>query len=575
MTIILRALGTAIALAAAIDPPIPVRRSQPLALEVVSGATDRGQRLRERLLTELGDYVTLARPGGGDAVVVIDRSIDPARIRDRVTVSTVEMTAPNVRLVRAAPVSMAVPGQQAIVAVDADVQNVAGRKTSVAITQEGVPVGRIEHMWTEARRQRIFVPLVTVDAGTHVVRVSAVPFADESRVDDNAVDTAIVGVNRALRVAFIEPRPSWAAAFVRRAVESDPTFDIASVVTTSRGIDVRTPGAPASLTDAALERFDAIVVGAPEELNARDIGALRTFLASRGGTVIFVPDRRPSGPYAGFITAAGFDEVLLDTPVTLVGAGGRPALRVSELAVPRTAGPSVRPLASLDGRAAIAAWPVGSGTLIFSGALDAWRYRAEADGHFARFWRASLAAAALAAPPAVRVDVDPPVLVPERPMRVIVRVRPTEFQHDAGGTSTLPMITASATPLAGDIAVEPIRMWPASEPGIFEGRFVPSRKGSYRIDVTAGRAQDSALALEVPTPAAATADDEESTIVASATGGAVATDDDLSAIVTHLKSIPRRDVGATVYPMRSAWWTLPFALALCGEWALRRRRGER
>jgi hypothetical protein len=27
-------------------------------------------------------------------------------------------------------------------------------------------------------------------------------------------------------------------------------------------------------------------------------------------------------------------------------------------------------------------------------------------------------------------------------------------------------------------------------------------------------------------------------------------------------------------PMRSAWWIVPFALALSGEWWLRRRRGS-
>ncbi len=31
----------------------------------------------------------------------------------------------------------------------------------------------------------------------------------------------------------------------------------------------------------------------------------------------------------------------------------------------------------------------------------------------------------------------------------------------------------------------------------------------------------------------------------------------------------------TLYPMRSAWWILPFTIVLCGEWALRRRRGDK
>lgn len=578
MTVILRMLGIAIAAAAAIDPAISVRRAQPIAVEIVSGATDRAGRVRERLLSELEDRVTVARPGEGDAVVVIDGALDTASIRDAVPVSVVQMSPPpNLRLVNASTLSKVVSGHQAMIAVDADVQSVAGRRSFMTVTQQGVAVGRIEHSWTEARRQRVLVPFVPVGTGTHRVHVSAAPFADESRVDDNVVETASIHVNRPLQVAFIEPRPSWAAGFVRRAVESDPAFEIASVVSTSRGIDVRTGSAPTSLTASALERFDAVVVGAPEELKAGDLQALRSFLAERGGTVIFLPDRRPSGPYAAFISAAGFEEVLLDAPVTLWDNGGQRALRASEFALPRAGRTAMRPLLALeDGRAAIASWPVGSGSMIFSGALDAWRFRAEADGYFAAFWRASIAAAALAAQPVVRVELDPPLVRPGVATRILVRVRPTEFQHGADGTITLPAVSASATRLSADsLSAEPVRLWPLAEPGVFEGRLIPERQGSYRVDVIAGRAQGSALAPEATTSVMTSGNDEDSSMVASATGGVVARADDLSPVVTHLKSISRREASATVHPMRSAWWTLLFALVLCGEWALRRRRGER
>jgi hypothetical protein len=37
-----------------------------------------------------------------------------------------------------------------------------------------------------------------------------------------------------------------------------------------------------------------------------------------------------------------------------------------------------------------------------------------------------------------------------------------------------------------------------------------------------------------------------------------------------VRVVPRAE---TWHPMRSAWWIIPFALALSGEWWLRRRRG--
>jgi len=40
-------------------------------------------------------------------------------------------------------------------------------------------------------------------------------------------------------------------------------------------------------------------------------------------------------------------------------------------------------------------------------------------------------------------------------------------------------------------------------------------------------------------------------------------------------AIPLRSARLMTRPMRSAWWIVPFAACLCGEWWLRRRRGLR
>jgi hypothetical protein len=36
---------------------------------------------------------------------------------------------------------------------------------------------------------------------------------------------------------------------------------------------------------------------------------------------------------------------------------------------------------------------------------------------------------------------------------------------------------------------------------------------------------------------------------------------------------PARTVTRAVHPMRSPWWVVAFAVLLCGEWAIRRKRG--
>jgi hypothetical protein len=459
------------------------------------------------------------------------------------------------------------------------VLGLAGRQSLLTVTLSGVEIGRTEYTWSGSKRQRLSIPFLTTTPGAHVIKIAAAPLADETRHDDNVVEAKLVTVDRRLPVAFAEPRPSWAAGFVRRTLESDASFEVSSVIRPSRGIEVRSDDAfdrLGTMSSARLSRFDVVVVGAPEELRLAEIEALRTFMTERGGTVLFLPDRRPAGPYASFITPAGFDEVLLEAPIVLAAGTGR-APRASEFAIPRAPSAAMRTLASLpDGRPVIASWPVGDGVLMFSGALDAWRFRALDDGRLASFWRAAIAASALSAPPAVQVEVNPGVIAPGGEVQVIARVRRTEFERSADGSIRLPLVHAVALRTEGPAtSTEPVRLWPAIAPGVFEGRFVPEGSGTSGIHVTAGTAEAADVVMRAGHPRPAQGDDEEARFVASATGGAVGTPDDLAPIVNHLRSLTRDRVPETTHPMRSGWWTAPFALALCAEWLLRRRRGQR
>jgi hypothetical protein len=157
---------------------------------------------------------------------------------------------------------------------------------------------------------------------------------------------------------------------------------------------------------------------------------------------------------------------------------------------------------------------------------------------------------------------------------VVARIRRTEFEHAADGSISMPAVRAVALGGSrGDGAPESVRLWPTTEPGVFEGRFSRTAEGAYSIHVTAGRAQNVTIVLEAAIPESVGPDEDEASIVASATGGAVATATDLTPIVEHLRSLARIKAPTTIHPMRSGWWTLPFTLALCTEWALRRRRG--
>jgi hypothetical protein len=92
------------------------------------------------------------------------------------------------------------------------------------------------------------------------------------------------------------------------------------------------------------------------------------------------------------------------------------------------------------------------------------------------------------------------------------------------------------------------------------------------VATTAGGAQGRAMLRRGITGGRPVSREEAATI-AAATGGVAA--DDPDRIVSHLRALPRRRMLTTLHPMRSGWWALPFALALCAEWALRRRSGRR
>ena len=224
-----------------------------------------------------------------------------------------------------------------------------------------------------------------------------------------------------MKVLVHEPRPSWNTSFVRRALEQDESFDVSTLVQSSRGLEVRAGAPPAALRADALSAFDAVIVGAPEELRASEIEALRVFARRRGGAVVLLPDRRPSGAYLELIPSPpAFDEVLVETPIELRAIAG-PPLRATELAVPRAGVPGSDVLASIDSkeqgkgaRAVVLEWPEGAGRILFSGAMDAWRYRAVADDGFGRFWRARIAEAAQAAPAMLEASVNPGVRASRR-----------------------------------------------------------------------------------------------------------------------------------------------------------------
>jgi hypothetical protein len=236
----------------------------------------------------------------------------------------------------------------------------------------------------------------------------------------------------------------------------------------------------------------------------------------------------------------------------------------------------------------------GAGAVIFSGALDAWRYRGSEA--FAKFWRRVMAEEAVTVPPVLEVSVEPAIVAVGEPARVRARLRATEFSESSvvSPRSLIPdprpptpdlrslipdprSPTIDMSPVAAR-AVSPgarvdsaVRLWPTAEPGVYEGEWRPTAAGDYDLAVTAGAHRgDAAVTVVASQPARAAP--EELALAARASGGRVFSSD--QALVEGLKdAFPARTVTVTMNPMRSPWWVVPFAGLLCVEWAVRRKRG--
>jgi hypothetical protein len=565
---LLRTLALALAIGAIVDPALPVHRGKPAVVRMYAAAGDPDvPAVVARLRTALAGRVTLTEAGTGQEAVVVGMASAVDAVRTGTPVSVVSLGAPPaVSIAAVSATTRVVPGSVTEIRVALDGAGVTGQTTSIVLEEDGVPLRRREHAWKNDGFAEITLPYVAAAAGAHRVSIRTLPRPGGPRAAGSRADLLVMAVDRPARVAVLEARPSWPAGFARRALEGDDRFDVSSIVRLAKGVSSRAGEAPI-LQAQQLSRFDVLVVGAPEELRNDEVDAVWQFADRRGGTVVLLPDKAPGGAYAARLPVK-VTEHLLAEPRALDPS----RVMASEIVSLSSLPPAGRAYAALDGAPVIVSWLVGDGRVIFSGALDAWRYRADPKSEVIRFWRDELLSAALAAPPAVSIDVDPAVVRPGGRTRVAVRLRRTEFGD--GGEVELPPVEAQVVDASG--VREAVRLWPGPEAGMFQGEVSASSAGIHSVRVETNRA--AAETSLVVAPDAGTLDHTTRAMLADLpllTGGTAASADRLEPLIDRFAALPRPPARTRVRPFRSAWIPWLFAALLCGEWALRRRAGLR
>jgi hypothetical protein len=439
--------------------------------------------------------------------------------------------------------------------------------TDVSVRIAGLEVGRASHRWTSDRdRWRAGIDAVPVGEPPFALRVEATLVDGEAVTEDNVADTSVDVRRNAFRVQVDEPRPSWATTFVRRALEADARFQVASLGFSSPGISATTRD-EVPLNDARLDTFDAVIVGGVERLSAADVRSLDRFMRERGGAVVLVPDLRIGGWPVRDLLPIEMAERLLERSAKLSVMPPLAAIDASELLVMSNLVPGSQVVAKTPGSAAaaiIVSMPHGDGRLLVSGAMDAWRFRAADAAAFDRFWQATIAGLALAVPPPLTISVEPPLMRPGERGDVIVRVRSNGDE-----------------PVRASIDGQPIRLRPEPEAGVFRGTFTASAApGRSTLDVHAAgtqpRSASRTLLVQSDVRRARPSSAPSLAMLASSHRGIDVSPDRIAEVERFVRSAAASPRATVVgHPMRSLWWVVPFAACLSAEWWLRRRRGLR
>ncbi len=436
----------------------------------------------------------------------------------------------------------------------------ARRATTVAVEvrDAGVLVGREPDVALasagEVRTVRVAWTPLAVGARRLQVNLATEPGSHAASPTDVGVEV----IAERSPVVMYEPEMTWLGTFVRRVIDADPRFRLDARTRLAPGVAA---GAPGGLTRAALAAAGVVIVTAPDALSASEVDLLDRFVSSRGGSLVVLPVRRPTGPVTRILPPIVAEHLRAEPR-----AAG--PLRASEFLTFDGTAPGVTVLTSVDEGPLVVAAARGRGQIVASGALDAWRFRGDAG--FNRFFASVVEGAVRAAGETLEVALDP-LAAPGARAALTVEWRAIDDLPSA--------ITAGADVTCDDGYAAPVRLWPGGRRGVFTGSVqVPHPTTctvEARIGEPGGLARARAL-LVAPALQHPMGDPQALARGVAAHGGVLVDGDDLSALAARTRA--RRSAPRTVHdtrPMRSPWWILPLTACLGAEWWLRRRAGQR
>lgn len=563
LAIVLRTIAVAIAVAGVIDPMVTRARTSTPQIALLGGSAPEDSltaaRVRERLRADgmqVSDALSphdAARIVVGPTLPALDARRVPTFAYVPAPVAVTRVAVPSrVRLTSQVPVSVWLTARRAATVT---LELLDG---SVVVAQDQVALAPD----STASRALRWAPS---SIGTHALTV---------RVSTSGTDTptrvtrAVLVDSARWRVLAYDARPSWNATFIRRALERDGRFDVRSRVVAVRApqatVARATARTPSSLSALDARSVDVIVVGAPESLPANELAALRRLVANDGVPLVLLPDDATPA-LAAWVGAGAWraaprrESVALRAPAT-AAADSVATLRALVVAAPTAIAAGSDTLLTLGREPVVWRQPLGVGDVVVSGALDAWRFRDPDQSAFDQFWRTVVAAQAVRRAPTIDVWPDAISIRPgERPALTI----------SAPAMPTVRWVPDSGTSIALPVAPTPqSSTWRALTPFLAD-----PQQGALHV-VTASDSALVPIAVRMDASPATMPEPTIRTAWANAAGGQVVSTID-SLIAAVRRAAQPQPEPLPWHPMRSPWWMLPFALALGGDWWLRRRAGQR
>jgi len=299
-------------------------------IQPTAPATHIGDSLRD-LVSETSDLpvgAILLLSDGGDNSGGIDRNTIAELRSRRIPVHTVgfgaEQIEHDVEIEDASIAPRALANSRMAATVTLDQSGFAGQKTTLSV-RDGDKLLASQQITLpgDGKTQTETLLLNAGDAGAKSLTFSIAPLPGEANTGNNAVTRLVDVESNKRRILYVEGEPRWEYKFIRRAEDSDPIVEIASMLRTTenkiyrQGIENPQELADGFPTDAKdLFQYQGLIIGSMEAgyFTPAQQDLIRQFVNRRGGGLLLLGGRfaLADGGWAGSPAADAFPVVLPD-----------------------------------------------------------------------------------------------------------------------------------------------------------------------------------------------------------------------------------------------------------------------